>query len=83
MAEALAMGKPVVARAFGGALDVVRDGTDGVLVAESADYAAAFAVAIEKVSNMTFGDLRAEALERFSFGKMAEQSLAVYKEVTK
>lgn len=83
MAEALAMGKPVVARAFGGALDVVRDGTDGVLVAESADYAAAFAAAIEKVSNMTFGDLRAEALERFSFGKMAEQSLSVYKEVTK
>ena len=83
MAEALAMGKPVVARAFGGALDVVRDGVDGVLVAEGEDYAAQFAAAIEKVSRMKFGDLRKEALERFSFDKMAERSLSVYKEVSK
>lgn len=83
MAESLAMGRPVVARAFGGALDVVRDGVDGVLVSETEDYASAFAAAIEKVSEMEFGDLRAEALERFSFERMAAQSLAVYKEVSK
>jgi glycosyltransferase involved in cell wall biosynthesis len=76
MAEALAMGKPVVAKAFGGALDVVRDGVDGVLVRDGD-----FAGAIEKVSRMSFGDLRAQALERFSFEKMIESSLAVYREL--
>ena len=78
MAEALAMGKPVVAKAFGGALDVVRDGVDGVLVRDDD-----FAAAIRKVAGMTFGDLRSDALERFSFEKMVEQSLAVYKELVK
>ena len=76
MAEALAMGKPVVAKAFGGALDVVRDGIDGALTKD-----AEFAEAIEKVSRMTFGDLRKDALERFSFAKMAERTLDVYREL--
>ena len=76
MAEALAIGKPVVAKAFGGALDVVRDGIDGVLTKD-----AEFAEAIEKVSRMTFGDLRKDALERFSFAKMAERTLDVYREL--
>ena len=78
MAEALAMGKPVVAKAFGGALDIVRDGVDGVLVRDGGGFAAA----IEKVSRMSFGDLRREALERFSFEKMVERSLAVYRELS-
>ena len=78
MAEALAMGKPVVAKAFGGALDVVRDGIDGVLVRDDD-----FAAAIRKVAGMKFGDLRTEALERFSFDKMVERSLAVYRELKK
>lgn len=77
MAEALAMGKPVVAKAFGGALDIVRDGVDGVLVQDETGFAAA----IEKVSRMRFGNLREEALERFSFEKMIERSLAVYREL--
>lgn len=76
MAEALAMGKPVVAKAFGGALDVVRNGIDGVLTKDTE-----FAEAIEKVSRMTFGDLRKDALERFSFAKMAERTLDVYREI--
>lgn len=82
MAEALAMGKPVVARAFGGALDVVRDGVDGILVGEG-DYPVLFAEAIRKVSQMSFGDLRKGAFERFSFDKMANSAIAVYKEVAK
>ena len=77
MAEALAMGKPVVAKAFGGALDIVRDGVDGVLVQDETGFVAA----IEKVSRMRFGNLRGEALERFSFEKMIERSLAVYREL--
>ena len=72
------MGKPVVAKAFGGALDIVRDGVDGVLVRDGGGFAAA----IEKVSRMSFGDLRREALERFSFEKMVERSLAVYRELS-
>lgn len=82
MAEALAMGRPVVARAFGGALDVVRDGVDGVLVkgGDAADWPVLFAEAIERVGSMKFGDLRAGALERFSFDKMAAASLDVYRE---
>ncbi|MBP5791140.1 MAG: glycosyltransferase [Kiritimatiellae bacterium] len=82
MAEALAMGKPVVARAFGGALDVVRDGVDGLLVGQG-DYPVLFSEAIRKVSQMSFGDLRKSALERFSFDKMANSAIAVYKEVAK
>ena len=82
MAEALTMGKPVVAKAFGGALDVVRDGVDGVLVpAEAADPAAAFAAAIEKVRSMTFGDLRSSALIRFSPETMISRTLGVYGEI--
>ena len=76
MAEALAMDRPVVAKAFGGALDVVRDGVDGVLTKD-----AEFAEAIRKVSEMKFDGLRESALERFSFEKMIEGSLAVYREV--
>ena len=81
MAEALAMGRPVVAKAFGGAIDIVRDGVDGVLVRAGGD----FADAILKVSGMRFdaADLRRSALERFSFAKMVERSLSVYKEVVK
>lgn len=85
MAEALAMDTPVVARAFGGALDVVRDGVDGILVRPpeigEADWPAAFASAIETVAGMEFSGLRESALERFSFGKMAESSLRAYREV--
>lgn len=86
MAEALAMNKPVVATAFGGALDIVRDGVNGALVAEmrGADgeaRAAAFADAIRRVLDSDFGNLRADALERFSYALMVERSLDVYREL--
>ncbi len=82
MAEALAMGRPVVARAFGGALDVVRDGTDGVLARgeDGSDWPVLFADAIERCAATRFGDLRAFALERFSFDRMAAGTLAAYRE---
>ena len=79
------MGKPVVAKAFGGALDIVEDGVNGALVPADTlekDEAAAFAQAIARVSRMTFGDLRAAALEKFSFERMIERTMAVYKELT-
>jgi glycosyltransferase involved in cell wall biosynthesis len=83
MAEALAMDRPVVARAFGGALDVVRDGIDGVLVPGDGRMPVEdeFAAAVEKVSKMDFSGLRESALERFSFDAMLEGSLNVYREL--
>lgn len=75
MAEALMMGRPVVAKAFGGALDVVRDGVDGVLVpADAADPVTAFADAIAKVREGAFSGLRASALSRFDFGIMSAKT---------
>lgn len=88
MAEALAMDRPVVAAAFGGALDIVEDGVNGALVdvdskADAAEMAGRFAEAISKVSRTTFKDLRKNALEKFSFERMAARSLAVYGEFEK
>ena len=80
MAEALAMGRPVVAAAFGGALDIVADGVNGALV-DPASGAKGFADALVRVSRQTFGDLRTPALEKFSFDRMAQSSLAVYREL--
>jgi glycosyltransferase involved in cell wall biosynthesis len=86
MAEALAMDRPVVATAFGGALDIVEDGVNGALVPTMADAslderAMAFADAIERVSNMKFSSLRKNALEKFSYSLMVKRSLDVYKEL--
>ena len=85
MAEALAMGRPVIAKAFGGALDIVEDGVNGILVPASIPSGdgevQAFADAILRVSKMTFGDLRTAALDKFSFERMVAQTLSVYREL--
>ena len=85
MAEALVMGRPVVAAAFGGALDIVEDGVNGALVpippGGAADMAPAFADALLRVRSMRFGDLRAAALEKFSFDKMISRTVAAYEEL--
>ena len=82
MAEALAMGCPVVAKAFGGALDIVEDGVNGALVpadtAPGEGEVKAFAAAIRRVAKMTFGDLRTAALEKFSFDRMIERTKRAY-----
>ena len=76
MAEALMMNKPVVAKAFGGALDIVRHGEDGLLVRDDD-----FAAAIERVRGMAFGDLRQAILRRFNGRVLAGRTMAVYREV--
>ena len=85
MAEALAMGKPVVAKAFGGALDIVDDGVNGVLVpagtAHGEAEVEAFAKALLRVSGMKFGDLRAAALDKFSFERMIRSTKDAYLEL--
>jgi hypothetical protein len=40
-----------------------------------------FAGAIAKAAHATYGDIRAAALEKFSFERMVAQSLAVYREL--
>ncbi len=81
MAEALAMNRPVIAKAFGGALDIIEDGRNGVLVEADCENAAeAFAAAIVEVSCTVYGDLRTPTLEKFSFERMAKLSLDVYRE---
>jgi glycosyltransferase involved in cell wall biosynthesis len=85
MAEALAMGRPVVAKAFGGALDIVEDGVNGALVPADTPHGdaevAAFADAIIRVSSMELGDLRTAALDKFSFDRMIERTKKVYLEL--
>ena len=82
MAEALAMGRPVIAKAFGGALDIVEDGVNGALVPADTvpgeEEVKAFAAAIRRVEKMTFGDLRSAALEKFSFDRMIERTKRAY-----
>lgn len=86
MVEAIAMGAPVVAKAFGGALDIVDDGVNGVLVPADVSHdveeeSTAFAEAITKVSGMSFGDLRSPALEKFSFDLMIDRTMGTYMEL--
>jgi glycosyltransferase involved in cell wall biosynthesis len=79
MAEALAMGCPVIATRFGGALDIVREGADGWLV-EPGD-AEALAERLVQASQTAFSGLRESALARFSLEQMVEKTLAAYAEV--
>ena len=72
MVEALAAGTPVIGLARGGALDIVRDGVDGVLV-ERADQAA-LRTAIERVAGEQWdrGALRSRA-DEFSRERFLER----------
>ncbi|MDX9866612.1 MAG: glycosyltransferase family 4 protein [Kiritimatiellia bacterium] len=79
MAEALAMGCPVIATRFGGALDIVRDGVNGWLV-EPGDPAA-LADRLVTASQTALTGLREDALARFSLEAMVRATLAVYAEV--
>lgn len=85
MAEALACGKPVVATAFGGALDIVEDGKNGALIPPMKDAmpeerAISFANAIRSVVHTKFGDLRTPVLEKFSFARMVDAFLSLFQE---
>lgn len=79
MAEALAMGCPVIATRFGGALDIVRDGKDGWLIPPG--DVAALADQLVEASRTSFENLRESALARFSLKQMVEKTVSVYEEV--
>ncbi|MBR4354130.1 MAG: glycosyltransferase family 4 protein [Kiritimatiellae bacterium] len=78
MAEALAMNKPVVATAFGGALDIVENGKNGMLVPVESAGPEGFAQAIKTVLETEYGDLRTPAIEKFSFANMIKKGLETY-----
>ncbi len=85
--EAMALGKPVVASAIGGLVDVVIDGHTGFLVPER-DAAALSDKVISLLENPELAErLGGHAKERvaleFSQTKCAEETLAVYAELTK
>jgi len=83
-AEAMASGRPVVASAVGGLVDLVEDGVTGLLV--SPGDVAALRAAVERV----LGDAalrarlgaaaRERAAERFSPGAAAEATVAAYRD---
>ena len=73
------MTRPVLATAHGGALEIVRDGENGMLFPP--EDAAALARCLVAVSRRTFTGLRADVLARFSLEAMVESTLAVYREV--
>ena len=79
MAEALAMGCPVIATRFGGALDIVREGVDGWLV-EPGDTEA-LANRLAQAAETRWSGLREGAMARFSLDRMVEGTLAVYQEL--
>lgn len=79
MVEALAAGTPVIGLARGGAVDIVRDGVDGLLV-EQADPAAIRAAVRRMVAERWDpGSLRARA-ETFSRERFVERLAAVVEE---
>ena len=80
MAEALAMGCPVIATRFGGALDIVKEGVNGWFVEPGGD-AAQLADRLVQASQASFAGLREDALARFSLDGMVTKTLAVYDEV--
>ncbi|MBP5321642.1 MAG: glycosyltransferase family 4 protein [Kiritimatiellae bacterium] len=79
MAEALAMGCPVIATRFGGALDIVREGIDGWLIPPG-DVDALADHLVQAASTRWFG-LRQGAMARFALERMVEGTLAVYQEL--
>lgn len=79
MAEALAMDRPAVAKAFGGSLDIIEPGKNGEFVANGTPEE--FAAAIAKATETKYSGIRDAALEKFSFEKMVSSSIAVYEEV--
>ncbi len=78
VAEALALGTPVVATNHGGVLDIIREGENGFFY--PAGDSEMLAHCIEKCSGLTF-DGYGYISENFSLNKMVQSTVCVYKEL--
>lgn len=78
MVEALAMERPVIASAQGGALDIIRDGVNGWLI-KPGDIEA-LAARLLDATGTSFTGLRDDVEQRFSLKLMVERTIAVYRE---
>ena len=78
MVEALASGTPVIALRRGGALDIVRDGVDGVLLddADPASIASAAERVLEADWDREALRARAQAFSREAFAETMRDRLA-------
>jgi glycosyltransferase involved in cell wall biosynthesis len=72
--EALACGTPVLARPTGGLPEIIRDGIDGFLAAETPELAAL----VDRVGALDRAAIRTSVLDRFSAERMVDAYLAVY-----
>lgn len=79
VAEALAMGTPVIAAAHGGVLDIVRPDRDGYLVPPG--DVEALAEALLRLRSAAFTGLREHITATFTADVMAERTLALYREL--
>jgi glycosyltransferase involved in cell wall biosynthesis len=78
-AEALAMNTPVIASAHGGSLDILIDSENGLLFEPGNDHD--LAEKIEQALSREFENMREHIEENFSLNRMAEDELAVYREL--
>ncbi len=79
MVEALAMERPVIATAHGGALDIMHEGVTGWLVPPGDTDA--LAARIVQATQTPLTGLRAYVLKRFSLEAMVDRTVAVYREL--
>jgi glycogen(starch) synthase len=83
--EAMAAGTPIVCTRTEGALEIIQDNVNGVMVPPADDDALANAILEILNDRELAGKLRANGLkivkEKFSLEKMAKQTLAIYEQV--
>lgn len=77
--EAMAMGTPVISPAWGGSLDIIEDGRNGLLCKDNSPENIADTLC--KARETSFAGLREYVTEKFSLEMMVQRVLDVYQEL--